>query len=110
MEIPSDTPIVLNLYPTRPASSTPSFTSSARSLRCMLHVFPSHHTEEMPTCGLDISSGVKPVPYSIAWDAPCDFGCVIRELNLFRSEGTADFEGASFASTSSIVACGEMHE
>lgn len=50
MEIPSDTPIVLNRYPTIPSSVTPSLASLARSSRCMLHGFPSNHTLETPTC------------------------------------------------------------
>jgi hypothetical protein len=38
----------------------------------------------MPTCALFISAGCKPVAYNIACEAPCDGGCVIRELNLFN--------------------------
>jgi hypothetical protein len=51
MEMPSLTPMVLNRRPTSPASSTPAFTSAARSFRCMLQGLPSHHTLLMPTCG-----------------------------------------------------------
>ncbi|TXT22289.1 MAG: hypothetical protein FD138_3550 [Planctomycetota bacterium] len=60
--MPSLTPIVLNRIPTMPAACTPSFTFNAKSLRCILQVFPSHHTDEMPTCALFMSSGVRPVP------------------------------------------------
>jgi len=33
---------------------------------------------------LSISSLVRPVPKSIAWDAPWLLGCVTRELNRFK--------------------------
>lgn len=42
-----------------------------------------------PTCGLLMSSGVRPVAYSMAWLAPWLFGCVILPLNLFRPAGTS---------------------
>ena len=50
IEMASLTPMVLNRYATIPASSTPAFTSAARSIRCILQVLPSYHTDEMPTC------------------------------------------------------------
>src|SRR5437773_11699955 len=53
----------------------------------MLQGLPSYHTLEMPTWGLFISSSDIPVAYSIACDAPCDFGCVIFELYLLGSMG-----------------------
>src|SRR5687768_4462868 len=84
MEMPSLTPTVLKRIPIIPAAVTPSLTFSARSRRCMLQGLPSNQTLEMPTCGLDMSSSVRPVAYSIACDAPCDLGCVIRELYLFN--------------------------
>ena len=62
IEMPSLTPMVLNRMPTMPAACTPSLTSAARSLRCMLQVLPSYHTLAMPTCGLSMSSSVRPVP------------------------------------------------
>ena len=61
MEMPSLTPMVLKRMPTRPAAATPSLTSSARSRRCMLQGLPSYHTLAMPTCGLSMSSSVRPV-------------------------------------------------
>src|SRR5438132_254989 len=48
----------------------------------MLQVFPSYQTLEIPTWALFMSPSVSPVPYSIACDAPCDRGCVMRELYL----------------------------
>src|SRR6185369_16087758 len=89
IEMPSLSPTVLNRMPTIPAASTPSFTLAASVLRCMLHDFPSYHTLEMPICGLFISSSVRPVAYSIACDAPCDRGCVTRELYLLRDRSGA---------------------
>ena len=85
IDIPSLTPIVLKRMPSRPAASTPCFTFAARSRRCILQVLPSYHMLAMPTCALSISASVIPVPYNIAWDAPCDFTCVIRELYLFSA-------------------------
>src|SRR5438552_14348214 len=82
IEIPSLTPIVLKRKPTKPAARTPSFTFSASCSRCILHGLPSYQTLATPTCGFCISSSESPVAYSIACDAPCDFGCVILELNL----------------------------
>src|SRR5258706_15898594 len=83
--MPSLTPIVLNRRPTRPAACTPSLTSAASLSRCMLQVLPSHHMLQMPTCGFWRSAGVRPVPYSIACDAPWLRGWVIRELYLFAA-------------------------
>src|SRR5256885_2012871 len=85
MEMPSLTPMVLKRMPTRPAAATPSLTFSASESRCMLHGLPSNQTLAMPTWGLSISPVFRPVAYSIAWDAPCDFLCVICELNVFRA-------------------------
>ena len=62
MEMPSLTPMVLKRIPTMACASTPSFTFSARSSKCMLQVLPSYHTLEMPTCGFSISLSVMPVP------------------------------------------------
>ena len=62
MEIPSETPMVLKRIPTRPAWTTPSLALAARSLRCMLQVLPSYHIEAIPTCGLLMSSSLRPVP------------------------------------------------
>ncbi len=80
IEMPSLTPMVLKRIPTRPAATTPSRTFAARSLRCILQVLPSYQTLEIPTSALSMSSRFRPVAYSIACDAPCDLGWVIREL------------------------------
>lgn len=55
------------------------------------------------TCGLFMSSSLSPVAYSMAWDAPCDFGCVTLLLNLFSPFGTVGL--ASLFCDSSISAC-----
>ena len=62
IDIPSETPMVLNRSPTAPAPSTLSRTFAARSFRCILQVLPSHQTEAMPTCGFFMSASVMPVP------------------------------------------------
>src|SRR4029077_2805486 len=85
IEMPSLTPIVLNRIPTRPDSCTPSLTRAASLLRCMLQVLPSYQTLAIPTWALFMSASVSPVPYSIACEAPCDLGCVTRELYLLRA-------------------------
>src|SRR5262249_21948117 len=82
IEMPSLTPIVLNRIPTIPHSCTPSLTFSASLLRCMLQVFPSYQTLAIPTWALFMSASVSPVPYNIACEAPCERGCVMRELYL----------------------------
>src|SRR5262245_26525683 len=84
IEMPSLTPIVLNRIPTMPHSCTPSLTFSASLLRCMLQVFPSYQTLAIPTWALFMSASVSPVPYNIACEAPCERGCVMRELYLLR--------------------------
>jgi len=61
MEMPSDTPMVLNRMPTRPASVTPCLTRAARSLRCMLQELPSYQLAAMPTWALSMSASVRPV-------------------------------------------------
>ena len=38
-----------------------------------------------PICALAISSGLSPVAYSIAWEAPCEAGAVIVELTAFSA-------------------------
>ena len=81
--MPSLTPMVLNRIPTSPAASTPFLTSAARSFRCMLQVLPSYQTLAIPTWALSMSASVRPVPYSIACEAPWDGGWVMRELYLF---------------------------
>ena len=54
---------------------------TARSL------FLPHQTDEIPIWGLTMSASVSPVAYSMAWEAPCDLGWVMRALNLFRPAG-----------------------
>ncbi len=49
----------------------------------MLHVLPSYHMLQMPTCGFFKSASVSPTPYSIACDAPWLRGWVTREEYLF---------------------------
>src|SRR5689334_2024128 len=83
IEIASLTPMVLKRMPTSPAASTPAFTSTARRSRCMLHGLPSYHMLQMPTCAFCMSAGVRPVPYSMACDAPWLRGCVICDEYLF---------------------------
>ena len=61
IDMPSLTPTVLNRNPMSPAASTPSFTFSARSRRCMLQLLPSYQTLAIPTCGLSMSASVRPV-------------------------------------------------
>ena len=65
-EIPSLTPIVLKIKPTKSAFQTPFLTSLAKSFKCMLHVFPSYPMLTIPICAFFKSSSVKPIPYSIA--------------------------------------------
>src|SRR5437763_2145565 len=84
MLMPSETPIVLNRIPTRPAPVTPSLTFAASLLRCMLQVFPSYQTLAMPTWALFRSSGDKPVPRSMAWLPPWLLGWVILAEYLLR--------------------------
>jgi hypothetical protein len=55
----------------------------------MLHGLPSYHMLQMPTWAFCMSAGVRPVPYSIACDAPWLRGCVICDEYLFMGEGRA---------------------
>ena len=80
---PSLTPMVLKRSPTSPAACTPSLTWAASRSRCMLQVLPSYHMLQMPTCGFCRSASVRPMPYSIACDAPWLRGWVTREEYLF---------------------------
>src|SRR5688572_12571898 len=84
IEMPSETPTVLNRIATMSACSTPRFTWLPRSARCMLHGLPSYQTAPMPTCGLLRSSHESPVAISIACDAPWLAGWVMREEYLFN--------------------------
>src|SRR5271155_1390415 len=49
IEIPSETPMVLNCIGTRPALATPSLTTFESDRRCILQGLPLYHTEDMPT-------------------------------------------------------------
>ena len=80
IDMPSETPTVLKRIPFTPAASTPSFTASARPSRCMLQLLPSYQMLAMPIWALSRSASVNPVAKSWAWDAPWDFGWVMREL------------------------------
>src|SRR5688500_17424353 len=82
IEMPSDTPTVLNRMATMSACSTPRFTWLPRSARCMLHGLPPYQTAPIPTCGLFRSSHDKPVAISIACDAPWLAGWVMRDEYL----------------------------
>ena len=61
MDMPSETPMVWKRMPTMPACSTASCTSSPSLSRCMLQGLPSYQTAPMPTWGLFMSSGWRPV-------------------------------------------------
>ena len=61
IEMPSETPMVLNRIGMRSACWTPVLTWSARSPRCMLQGLPSYQQAAMPTWPLFMSSGVSPV-------------------------------------------------
>src|SRR5688572_20055915 len=82
---PSLTPMVLKRRPTSPDAWTPSLMVPARRSRCMLHVLPSYHMLQMPTCGFCRSASVRPMPYSIAWDAPWLRGWVTRDEYLLAT-------------------------
>ncbi len=99
IEMPSLTPTVLKRIPTQPACSTPRFTWTARSARCMLHGLPSYQTLPMPTCGLARSAHDSPVAISIACDAPRLGSWVISYEYLFR-RGAALDSARSFVSVS----------
>src|SRR6184192_2394331 len=93
--MPSETPIVLKRIPMQPEETTPSFTRSPSWFRCMLQGFPSYQTEQMPTCGLSRSSGLRPVAMSMAWLAPWLAGWVMREEILFNIDFDP-FDGQSY--------------
>src|SRR5215510_14170746 len=82
---PSLTPTVLKRRPTRPDADTPSLICAESRSRCMLHVLPSYHMLQMPTCGFLRSASVRPTPYSIACDAPWLRGWVTREEYLLST-------------------------
>src|SRR5215216_3252781 len=86
IERPSLTPIVLKRSPTRPAAWTPSFTYAESRSRCMLHVLPSYHMLQIPTCAFWRSASVRPTPYNIACEPPWLRGWVTRELYRFMED------------------------
>ena len=51
IDIPSLTPIVLKINPTKSASFVPFLISTAKSLRCILQGFPSYPVLAIPTKG-----------------------------------------------------------
>ena len=55
----------------------------------MLHGLPLYQTEDMPTWAFDMSASVSPVAYSIACEAPCDFGWVIFRDTAFRPSNSS---------------------
>ena len=61
IDIPSLTPMVLKIRPTKSASWVPFFISTAKSLRCMLHGFPSYPVLAIPTKGFSKSASVRPI-------------------------------------------------
>ena len=66
IEIPSLTPIVLKINPTKSMEFTPSFTSRAKLFKCMLQGLPSYPVLAIPIKGLLKSSSVNPIAYNIA--------------------------------------------
>src|SRR4029453_14701414 len=93
IERPSLTPTVLKRRPTSPDADTPSLICAESRSRCMLHVWPSSHILKMPTCGFFKSASVRPMPYSIACDAPWLRGWVTREEYLFiRRAGSCSLD------------------
>ena len=61
IEIPSLTPMVLNIKPTKPDLLTPLLISFERSLRCILHGFPSYPVLAIPIKGFFKSSSLRPI-------------------------------------------------
>ena len=82
IEMPSLTPIVLNIKPTTPLFMVPSLTNFARSFKCMLQGFPSYPVLAIPTMGLLKSSLVSPIACSMACAAGCVGSCVMVLLCL----------------------------
>jgi hypothetical protein len=61
IEIPSDTPMVLNRIPTRPASTTPCLILCASPSRCMLQGLPSYQHAAILIWGVSRSERRSPV-------------------------------------------------
>ena len=66
IDIPSLTPIVLNISPTPFDSLTPFLAFVASSFRCMLQGFPSYPVLAMPIKGFLKSSFFNPIACSMA--------------------------------------------
>src|SRR5690606_41096984 len=64
--MPSLTPMVWKVRPTRSFSHTAALLSCAGALRCMLQVLPSYPVLTIPTCAFFMSVSERPIPYSIA--------------------------------------------
>ena len=56
----------------------------------MLHGFPLYQTDEIPTWALFMSCSLRPVAYSMAWDAPCEMGCVTWRETLLMAESASE--------------------
>jgi len=83
IEIPSLTPMVLKISPTRSTCSVPFLTWVDKSLRCILQGLPSYPVDAIPTSGFCKSSSVKPIACSIACAAGWVGSCVTVLLYLF---------------------------
>ena len=66
IEIPSLTPIVLKIKPTRSDLLIPFLINFERSLRCILQGFPSKPVLAIPINGFLKSSSVNPIACNIA--------------------------------------------
>src|SRR5271154_6854978 len=94
IDMPSETPIVLNCMGASPALETLSLTMLESDMRCILHGLPLYQTDDMPIWGLFRSASDMPVAYNIACEAPCDLGCVIFRETLLRPGGRSSADGA----------------
>ena len=83
--MPSLTPIVLKINPTKSLSHTPCLMVFAKSFRCILQVLPSYPMLTTPTCAFFKSASVNPIPYNMACAAGCVGSCVIVLLYLFKA-------------------------
>ena len=69
MEIPSLTPIVLNINPTYSDAEILFLILTDKSFKCMLQGLPSYPVLAIPMNGLSKSSSDKPIACNIAWAA-----------------------------------------
>ena len=82
IEMPSLTPMVLKIKPTISCSGMPFFICVDKSLRCILHGFPSYPVLAIPIKGFWKSSSVRPMACNIACAAGWVGSCVTRWLYL----------------------------